>query len=175
MVDDFGGYKQLFTEGRGITELGCWAHARRKFFDLHEANKSPIAAEALRRIGELYAIERQGRELNEADRVVLRQDESRPLLTALHQWLATTRKTVADGSGTAKAMDYTLKRWPALERYAQSGIHPIGRVEMWRGNLVSHEKLAPFPHPAHRTGRADFPHPALFQIIRPSHSASRAA
>ena len=125
MVDDFGGYKQLFAEGRGITELGCWAHARRKFFDLHAANKSPIAAEALTRIGELYAVEREGRELDEKARAVLRQDRSRPLLADLYQWLATTRKSVAEGSGTARAMDYTLKRWPALERYADSGTHPI--------------------------------------------------
>lgn len=78
--------------------------ARRKFFDLHIDNKSPIA------------VEREGRELDGKARAVLRQDRSRPLLADLYQWLATTRKTVTAGSGTARAMDYTLKRWPALER-----------------------------------------------------------
>ena len=125
MVDDFAGYKKLFAEGRGVIDLGCWAHARRKFFDLNEANKSPIAAQALERIGALYAIERRGRALGAAARTALRQEEAYPLLTDLHQWLVTTRKTVADSSGTARAMDYTLKRWPALTRYAESGIYPI--------------------------------------------------
>ncbi len=82
MGDDFSGYKKLFTEKRGITELGCWTHARWKFFDPNTANKSPIAAEALARIGELYAIERESWELDEKACAVLSQDRSRPLLAA---------------------------------------------------------------------------------------------
>ena len=66
MVDDYGGYKALFANG--ITELGCWAHARRKFFDAHKASGSPVAADALKRIGELYAIEATLRELTPAAR-----------------------------------------------------------------------------------------------------------
>ena len=123
MVDDYGGYKALFRSG--ITELACLAHARRKFFDLHAANPSPIAAEALARIGELYAIERIGQALDAEARCQLRRREAQPKLDALHAWLRQTRLTVADGSGTARALDYSLKRWPALIRYAMSGVLPI--------------------------------------------------
>ena len=123
MVDDYAGYKALFKSG--ITELACLAHARRKFFDLYEANQSPIAQEALVRIGKLYAIEQAGRDLDIPQRQALRQREARPVLDALLTWLLATRKTVADGSGTAKAIDYSLKRWAAFVRYADSGDLPI--------------------------------------------------
>lgn len=123
MVDDYGGYKALF--GEEVIELGCLAHARRKFFELHQANGSPLAEEALRRIGELYAIEAQGKALGVAERRDLRLREAKPRLEALFAWLLTTRAKVAQGSGTAKAMDYTLKRRVALCRYAESGDLPI--------------------------------------------------
>ena len=123
MVDDYAGYKALFT--RGVTELGCLAHARRKFFDLYAANQSRVAAEALRRIGELYEVERQAEGMDAASRRQLRQTEARPRLDALRAWLLQTRITVADGGATAKALDYSIKRWPALERYANSGVLPI--------------------------------------------------
>ena len=123
MVDDFGGYKALFE--CGITELGCFAHARRKFFDLLAANGNPLAAYVLERIRELYAIEREAREFNTHARWQLRQTQAQPILDALHVWLLATRATVADGSGLAKAINYSLKRWPALVRYANSGDLPI--------------------------------------------------
>ena len=123
MVDDFSGYKMLFT--LGVIELGCLAHARRKFFELYAANPSPIAAEALRRMGELYALEAEGKELNVPARKRLRQTHAMPKLAELRAWLIQTRMTVAEGSGTARAMDYTLKRWEALARYAAEGHLPI--------------------------------------------------
>lgn len=123
MVDDYAGYKALFTYG--ITELGCLAHARRKFFDLYAANQSLVAAEALRRIGELYEVERQAQGMDAACRLQLRQTDARPKLDALRTWLIQTRISVADGGGTAKALDYSIKRWPALVRYADSGVLPI--------------------------------------------------
>jgi hypothetical protein len=123
MVDDYSGYKSLFRAG--ITELGCLAHARRKFFDLHAANQSPIAKEALDRIGQLYAIEQAGKPLDIEARRALRRNEAKPLLDSLFEWLHATRKTVAEGSGTARAIDYSLKRWQALIRYADSGDRPI--------------------------------------------------
>ena len=123
MVDDYAGYKALFRSG--VTELACLAHARRKFFDLFAANQSPIAQEALVRIGKLYAIEQAGRQLDVSARLELRRREAKPVLDALFTWLFTTRKSVADGSGTAKAIDYSLKRWEAFIRYADSGHLPI--------------------------------------------------
>jgi hypothetical protein len=123
MVDDFGGYKALF--GQGVTELGCFAHARRKYFELNEAQANPIAQEALVRIAALYAIEARGRDMSIAERAELRQREAQPLLTSMHAWLKATRMTVANGGGTAKAIDYSLKRWSALARYADNGALPI--------------------------------------------------
>lgn len=123
MVDDYVGYKALFKTG--ITELGCWAHARRKFYELQVANGSPIAQEALARIGQFYEIERRGREMGQWEREALRREEARPSLDALFEWMWQMRKTVADGSGTARALDYSLKRWEALARYADSGDAPI--------------------------------------------------
>ena len=123
MVDDFAGYKRLFR-GEAI-ELACMAHARRKFFDLHKANGSPIAEEAVCRIGELYAIEAEAKGKTPEDRALLRKTYSKPRLDALQLWLLHTRKSVADGGALAKAIDYTLKRWAAFARYAENGVYPI--------------------------------------------------
>lgn len=123
MVDDFGGYKTLFANG--VTELGCLAHARRKYFDLNAAQPNLIAQEALARIAALYAVEAQGRDMEAAQRGALRQTQAQPLLQAMHEWLLRTRLTVANGGGTAKAIDYSLRRWPALSRYATEGHLPI--------------------------------------------------
>ena len=123
MVDDFSGYKQLFTQG--VTELGCMAHARRKFFDLNSAQSSPIAQEAITRIAALYEIEARGKDMAIKERTGLREREAMPLLNSLHDWLLATRVTVANGGGTAKAIDYSLKRWAALSRYAMDGALPI--------------------------------------------------
>jgi transposase len=123
MVDDYAGYKALFAGG--IIELACWAHVRRKFVDLNEAQPNAIAQEALRRIAVLYAIEKQAVTMGIEERTRLRHAEAKPVLDSLKQWLLTTRVNVANGGGTAKAMDYTLRRWAALTRYADDGVLPI--------------------------------------------------
>ena len=123
MVDDYAGYKALFREG--VTELACLAHVRRKFFEINAANPHPQAQAALTQIAELYAIEQQARSFDAAARADLRQRESAPKLAALHAWMIGTRLTLADNSGMARALDYSLKRWPAIQRYAQDGIRPI--------------------------------------------------
>lgn len=126
MVDDYAGYKALFNNGNSdgaIKELACWAHARRKFHDLHVANGSPVAHEALTRIGQLYAIERQGSELNGQARYQLRQTQAVPILNDLHAWL--TSLATVGGTALQKAINYTLKRWAALTRYVESGQYPI--------------------------------------------------
>ena len=123
MVDDFSGYKALFSQG--VVELACFAHARRKFFELDAAQSNPIAREALERIAALYAIEVRGRDLDAAARMQLRQTEAVPLLEGLHAWLLRARVGVANGGGTARAIDYALKRWTALSRYAADGQLPL--------------------------------------------------
>jgi transposase len=123
MVDDYAGYKHLFAAG--IIELGCWAHARRKFFELHQASGSAIAQEALVRIATLYRREAETAELDVAARHAHRQQHAAPILAALKAWLDQIRPDVAGNSGTAKAIDYTLRRWPALTGYLDDGRYPI--------------------------------------------------
>lgn len=85
LVDDFSGYKQVM--GEGIHEAACWAHARRKFFELHAANKRQIAQEALEKIGILYDIERQASDMTAHERMRMRQERSRVILDDLYEWL----------------------------------------------------------------------------------------
>jgi len=84
-----------------------------------------MALEALTRIGELYHIEQQGKEFSIEARLKLRVEHSQPKLHVLQQWLIQTRVKTADGGGSAKALDYTLKRWQSLIRYAETGHLPI--------------------------------------------------
>jgi transposase len=123
MVDDYAGYKSMF--GGGPAELACLVHIRRKFFGVHAAGGSPVAEQALQRIAKLYAIERQGAGLDPPQRKLLREQLALPALAELHAWLLANQRTVAVGSGTAKAIDHALKRWPALQLYARSGSPPI--------------------------------------------------
>src|SRR5450830_884670 len=123
MVDDYAGYKKLLKTG--ITELACLAHARRKFFDLHAANQHPVAEEALQRIAELYRIESEAQDYSIEERQRWRAEHAKPRLDAMHLWLVQLRKSSAEGSALSKAIDYSLKRWPAFTRYADSGHLPI--------------------------------------------------
>ena len=123
LVDDFAGYKQLI--GEQIAEAGCWAHARRKFFELHTANKSQIAVQALDQIGQLYAIERGVQDASADERLRIRQQQSRPVVDKLKHWLTDNRAKVPEGSATAKAIDYSLRRWQALKVFVNNAQVPI--------------------------------------------------
>lgn len=123
VCDDYAGYKMGF--GGGITEAGCLAHSRRKFFDLHVSNKSQIAAQALLYISQLYDVERAVKHLHADERRNIRQTQSKPLADAFHQWMVLQRQKITDGSATAKALDYSLKRWIALTRFLGDGQLPI--------------------------------------------------
>lgn len=123
VCDDFAGYKAGFE--KGITEIGCMAHARRKFFDLHVANKSQLAEQALHSIGGLYEVERQAKDMSDEERWRLRQEMAVPITEKLHEWMIAQRALVPEGSATAKALDYNLKRWLALTRYLDDGAVPI--------------------------------------------------
>jgi transposase len=123
MVDDYGGYKGLWP--LGVTELGCMAHARRKWFDLHAASASPVAAEALVHIGGLYRIEREAAHMRLEERLAYRQAHAAPALEKFKAWLDTLQSSVLGNSGTQRALAYTLRRWEALTRYLQDGRYPI--------------------------------------------------
>ena len=123
ICDDYGGYKASFANG--ITEVGCMAHARRKFFDLHANGTSQIAGQALQSIGLLYDIEREVQDLSAEQRQRIRQDKSRRIADTLHSWMLAQRSQVAHGGATARALDYSLKRWQALTRFIDDGRLPI--------------------------------------------------
>ncbi|XVJ70084.1 MAG: IS66 family transposase [Rhizobacter sp.] len=124
VCDDYSGYKALFKQ-QPIQEAGCWAHARRKFFEAHKLNQSEIAKEALHRIQQLYDVERQGAQLTLQERHQLRQDTSTTLLQEFKAWLLTQRQQLMNADVTAKAMDYTLKRWAALTLHLADARIPI--------------------------------------------------
>jgi transposase len=123
MVDDYVGYKRSFAEG--VIELGCWAHARRKFVDQHKASGSTVAREAIERIAVLYRIEAQAKAMTAEDRLAYRQQHAVPTLNAIKAWLDQLRPRILGNSGTANAIDYTLRCGPALIRYADDGTYPI--------------------------------------------------
>jgi transposase len=123
MVDDYSGYKALFA--KGVIELGCWAHARRKFFDAHAASGSPVAKEAMERIGELYAIDTALRDVDPDERYRERQRLLVPKLAVFKCWLDEVQPKVLGNTGLAGALGYTQKRWNALARVADDGRYPI--------------------------------------------------
>jgi transposase len=98
-----------------------WAHARRKFYEVHQATASPVAAEALQRIAELYAIETAIRGQTSAARQSIRQSKSLPLVTKMKAWLQTRFAQVPPRSGLADAIRYTLSRWDLLCRFLDDG------------------------------------------------------
>lgn len=101
------------------------AHARRKLFEAHELNGSPIAAHAAALIGKLYEIEAEIKALAAEDRRRIRQQRAKPVAEQLHDWLVGQRQKLAKADATAKAIDYSLKRWRALTRYLDDGNVPI--------------------------------------------------
>lgn len=114
ICDDYSGYKQ--TMAAGVIEAGCMAHARRKFHELWVNHSSTLAEQALKLFGVLYDVEREIKDLSADDRLRIRQIKTRPAADLLHAWLTANRQKVPDATATAKAMDYSLKRWTALTR-----------------------------------------------------------
>jgi hypothetical protein len=119
-ADGYAGFDQVY-ETRRIQEAACWAHVRRKFYDLHAAHKSPVAAEAMQRIGALYEIEKEIRGCPPEERREIRNERVRPLLESLKQWLEETLCKLSRKSDTALAVRYALGRWEALVRYVDDG------------------------------------------------------
>lgn len=118
-ADGYAGFNAVFDGGQ-VTEAACWAHVRRKFFDEHEAG-SPLAKEALDRIGALYAIESRIRGRPPDERQRSRGEHAKPLLAGLKAWLDVTLPKLSGKSDLAKAMRYTMGRWEALTRYIHDG------------------------------------------------------
>ncbi|MGE3918058.1 MAG: IS66 family transposase [Hyphomicrobiaceae bacterium] len=123
-ADAYAGFDRLYVEGRQpgpVIEAACWSHGRRKIFELARLRKAPLAIEAVRRIDELFAIEREINGLRADQRRTIRGSRSRPLVTALEIWMRDLRRKLSAKSPLAKAFDYMLKRWPAFTRFLDDG------------------------------------------------------
>jgi transposase len=118
-ADAYAGFGHLY--GERIQEAACWAHARRAFYELHQAHQSPVAAEALERIAALYVIESEIRGRLPDERARIRQARAGPLLESLREWLRHTLGRVSKKSELAKAIGYVLRRWTAFTRYRDDG------------------------------------------------------
>ena len=119
-ADAYAGFDRLYETGR-ITEAACWAHVRRKFFDIHESSGSPVAAEALARIRALYGIEEAIRGWPPDERRAARQARAGPMLSELKAWFEATLAKVSAKSALAVSIRYALSRWTALVRYCDDG------------------------------------------------------
>jgi len=119
-ADAFPGFNRLYEKG-GIVEAACWAHIRRKFYDLFEAHASPIAKEALDRIAALYGIEKEIRGRPPDERQQIRQTRARPLLDSLHGWFKQSLAKLSKKSDVTVAIHYALGRWTQLLRYVHDG------------------------------------------------------
>jgi len=119
-ADAYAGFNQLYQDGR-IQQAACWAHVRRYFYDLEQAHASPVAHEALERIGTLYGIEEQIRGKPPDERRATRQAQSKPLLDSLREWFEATLSKLSRKSDTTAAIRYALSRWDALTRFVDDG------------------------------------------------------
>jgi transposase len=119
-VDGYAGFEQVTGKGE-VVLAACWAHARRKFYEIAKADGSPIAEEALHRIAEIYAVEAQIRGQAPTRRLARRQAISRPLVEAFHAWLETQLPRLPQSGKLAEAIRYALSRWTGLTRFLDDG------------------------------------------------------
>ncbi len=119
-ADAYGGYNALYENGR-ITEAACMAHARRKIHDFHARTPTDITTEALRRIGELYAIEAEICGSPAEKRLAVRKVKTVPRMQSLYEWVQTQMKTLSRHAEIAKEFAYLLKQWNALNLYCENG------------------------------------------------------
>ena len=119
-ADAYAGFNPLYENGR-IEHVACWAHVRRHFYDLEQAHRSPVAQEALQRIGALYGVEEQIRGKPPNQRRTVRQAQAKPLVDSLRQWFEATLSKLSRKSETTVAIRYALSRWDALTRYIEDG------------------------------------------------------
>src|SRR4051794_19541225 len=129
-VDGYSGFKSLLENRPAVLEnrpagairlAFCWAHCRRRFYEIHQATGSPLAEEALRRIGELYQVEAEVRGRPAEDRRAIRQERSKPVVEALHSWLSAQLERVSGKSALAEAIRYALRHWPGLVLFLDDG------------------------------------------------------
>ena len=119
-VDGYAGYRALAERG-GVQLAFCWAHVRRRFYELAAAGPAPIASEALERIAELYAVETEIRGRSADERRTQRQEKSRPIIDDLEPWLRAKLGQISQKTKLAEAIRYALSRWDGLTRFLDDG------------------------------------------------------
>jgi hypothetical protein len=125
IADAYAGYDRLFANP-GIQEVGCWAHVRRKFFEVAKTQKTPgLAHEAVRRIGQFYHLDNAWKDLDAEQRRRRREREIKPLLEAFRDWLAAHLPGLLPKSPLAQAMAYAANHWQALIRFLDDGRLPL--------------------------------------------------
>ena len=135
--DAYAGYDELFRTAKGvIVEVGCWAHARRKFVEAEKTSPRE-AHEAVARIRQLYAVEHEAKDLDAPSRAALRQEKSIPLLAAMKDWLDQTATTALPKSPLGEATIYARNQWKALNEYVRDGILAID-------NNIAERAVKPF-------------------------------
>jgi hypothetical protein len=119
--DAYAGYDELFRSSKGaVVEVGCWAHARRKFVEAEKTSPRE-AHEAVARIKQLYAVEHEAKEFDAPARAAVRQEKSRPLLAAMKAWLDQTAVNALPKSPLGEAVTYARNQWTALTVYTTDG------------------------------------------------------
>ena len=123
-ADAYAGFGDLYDAKRKpgpITEAACWSHSRRKFFELADLRKAPLAIEGVRRIDAIFAIEREINGATPEQRLAVRKERVKPLVGELEKWMRAERARLSRHAELAKAIDYMLKRWPAFTRFLDDG------------------------------------------------------
>jgi transposase len=123
-ADAYAGFNRLYDPKREpgpLLEAACWSHARRKLFELAAVSQAPIAAEAVQRIDQLFALEREINGKPAAERLAVRKERARPLVAELEAWLRDRHERVSRKSETGKAIAYALNRWQSLTRFLEDG------------------------------------------------------
>lgn len=143
-ADAYSGFGQLYEPGRSggpAIEAACWAHARRKFFELADLKKGPIAIEAVNRIDYLFAIEREINGQLPQHRQCVRAERAKPLVDDPESWLRLQRERLSPKSDTAKAIDYMLKRWTSFARFLHNGrsLALMANAD-WIGNYIAENR-----------------------------------
>jgi hypothetical protein len=131
-ADGYAGFDDLYRSG-AIREVACMAHVRRKFVDVHRAQASPIAAEAIQRIAQLYAVEKQARGSPPERRVALRQAAAAPVFHDLEAWLREQLSRISGKSPLAAAIRYALTRMERMRAYLDNGMLELDNNTAERG------------------------------------------
>lgn len=162
-ADAYAGFNDFHAPARQpgpVTEAGCWAHARRKFFYFAELGRAPLAVEAVRRLNMLFAIERDIAGLPAEERQVQRQQRSAAHLAMLEAWMREARAKLSRHADVAKAMDYMLTRWDSFARVLGDGRIDLPNNAAERPCAASPSAARPGCSPA-PTAAANAPPPSI--------------